>query len=137
MSDTPRTDALEEIDRAEWDKYYKQHTDDSFDEFLVYDIARGFERELAETQRKLYLAVAERIELTKDNLYLSKQLESIETTDCVGVAGMTMRQAYKIAALHSLAKRLQNGNSYTAGDIADTCGELADAMTWEDREVNK
>jgi len=47
MSDTPRTDALEKVDRDEWDKYYKEHTDDSFDEFLVYDIARGFERELA------------------------------------------------------------------------------------------
>ena len=47
MSDTPRTDALEKVDRDEWDKYYKEHTDDSFDEFLVYDIAREFERELA------------------------------------------------------------------------------------------
>ena len=47
MSNTPRTDALEKVDRDEWDKYYKEHTDDSFDEFLVYDIAREFERELA------------------------------------------------------------------------------------------
>ena len=47
MSDTPRTDALEKVDRDEWDKYYKGHTDDRFDEFLVYDIAREFERELA------------------------------------------------------------------------------------------
>ena len=47
MSDSPRTDALEKVDRDEWDKYYKEHTDDSFDEFLVYDIAREFERELA------------------------------------------------------------------------------------------
>jgi len=137
MSDTPRTDVLEKVDRDEWDKYYKEHTDGSFDEFLVYDIARGFERELAEMRTQRDAAVAARIELAKDNLFLLKQLESIGTTNCIGVTGMTMRQAYKIAALHSLAKRLQNGNSYTADDIAATCGELADAMTWEDQEVNK
>ena len=136
MSDTPRTDALEKVDRDEWEE--NPHSpEERFDYFLVYDIARGFERELAEIQRTLNSAVAARIELAKDNLYLLKQLESIGTTDCMGVAGMTMRQAYKIAALHSLAKRLQNGNSYTADDIADTCGELADAMTWEDKEASK
>lgn len=136
MSDTPRTDALEKIDRDEWGGH-PHSPEESFDYFLVYDIARGFERELAEMQRRFNSAVAERIELAKDNLYLLKELEKNGATSHMGVTGMTMRQAYKIAALHSLAKRLQNGNSYTADDIADTCGELADAMTWEDKEVNK
>ena len=46
MSDTPRTDALEKIDRDEWDE--DPHTpEESFDYYLVYDIAREFERELA------------------------------------------------------------------------------------------
>ena len=134
MSDTltPRTDAvLKELSTMKI--RYNAWSDASF----ISEYARQLERELAEIQRTLNSAVAARIELAKDNLYLLKQLESIGTTDCMGVAGMTMRQAYKIAALHSLAKRLQNGNSYTADDIAATCGELADAMTWEDKEVNK
>ena len=46
MSDTPRTDALEKVDRDEWDK--DPHSPaERFDYFLVYDIAREFERELA------------------------------------------------------------------------------------------
>ena len=46
MSDTPRTDALEKVDRDEWDK--NPHSpEERFDYFLVYDIARIFERELA------------------------------------------------------------------------------------------
>ena len=46
MSDTPRTDALEKIDRDEWDGH-PHSPEESFDYFLVYDIAREFERELA------------------------------------------------------------------------------------------
>ena len=55
MSDipTPLTDALEKVDRDEWDKYYEKHADDSFDEFLVYDIARQFERELAVSNEEI------------------------------------------------------------------------------------
>jgi hypothetical protein len=46
MNYTPRTDALEKIDRNEWDK--DPHSpEERFDYFLVYDIAREFERELA------------------------------------------------------------------------------------------
>ena len=46
MNDTPITDALEKIDRDEWNE--DPHSpEEHFDYYLVYDIAREFERELA------------------------------------------------------------------------------------------
>jgi hypothetical protein len=125
MSDTPRTDALEKVDRDEWDKYYKEHTDDSFDNFLVYDIARGFERELAEMCTQRDAAVAARIELAKDNLALIKELESIGITTLNGVPNMTLRDYFAGQAMIGIAPKDPIGASTWIGYAAY---EIADAM---------
>lgn len=127
MSDTPRTDALEKVDRDEWDKYYKEHTDDSFDNFLVYDIARGFERELAEMRTQRDAAVAARIELAKDNLALIKELESIGTTTLNGLPNMTLRDYFAGQALCGFISASANRNVLAKLD-AGMCYVMADAM---------
>ena len=65
MSDTPRTDALEKV-----------------------------ERELAEMRTQRDMAVAVRIGLAKDNLALIKELESIGKTTLNGVPNMTLRDYF-------------------------------------------
>lgn len=75
MSDTPRTDAFEKVDRYEWDKYYKGHTDDRFDEFLVYDIARIFERELAAANAEIERL---RDELTSKKITITQIMREVE-----------------------------------------------------------
>jgi len=73
MSDTPRTDALEKVDR-----------------------------ELAEMRTQRDAAVAARIELAKDNLALIKELESIGTTTLNGVPNMTMRDYFAGQAMNGI-----------------------------------
>lgn len=126
MSDTPRTDALEKVDRDEWDKYYKEHTDDRFDEFLVYDIARIFERELAEMRTQRDAAVDARIKLAKDNLTLIKELESIGKTTLNGVTGMTLRDYFAGQAMCGI---MAKGNPKDANLwVAPVAYEIADEM---------
>ena len=126
MSDTPRTDALEKVDRDEWDKYYKEHTDARFDEFLVYDIARIFERELAEMRTQRDAAVDARIKLAKDNLTLIKELESIGTTTLNGVPSMTLRDYFAGQALCGI---MAEGNPKDANLwVGPVAYEIADEM---------
>lgn len=129
MSDTPRTDAFEKVDRDEWDKYYKGHTDDRFDEFLVYDIARIFERELAELRTQRDAAVAARIELAKDNLTLIKELESIGTTTLHGVPDMTLRDYFAGQAMNKIITEGFVGDASLY--VASMAYEIADAMIQE------
>ena len=127
MSDSPRTDALEKVDRDEWDKYYKEHTDDSFDEFLVYDIARIFERELAEMRTQRDAAVDARIKLAKDNLTLIKELESIGKTTSNGVPNMTLRDYFAGQALCGFISASANRDVLAKLD-AGMCYLMADSM---------